>query len=113
MKSMITDCLAARGWQKDSIVDAFSKTFETVVAPKKASIWLSFERQFDRWWLTNGDFTSAGENVLATCHAFFPTGMALYELQQAVEALVSEMEYKIAGAYSVRLLRHRDGDTSV
>ncbi|MCA3186379.1 MULTISPECIES: hypothetical protein [unclassified Cupriavidus] len=112
MKSTIIDCLAELGWQKDSIVDAFSKTFETVVAPKKASVWLSFDQEGNRWWLRNGEFTSAGENVLAACHAIIPIGMPPNEIQKAVEALVAEMEYRITGAYSVRLLRQRDADTA-
>lgn len=32
MKDTIVDCLGRSGWQKDRIVDAFSKTFETVGA---------------------------------------------------------------------------------
>lgn len=104
MKDMIVDRLERFGWQKDRIVDAFSKTFETVVAPKQASIWLRFSQEGNRWWLTNGDFTSAGENVLAACYAIFPGGMLQSEIEQTVAALVVEMERKIAGAYSVRLL---------
>jgi len=104
MKDVIVDCLARSGWQKDRILDAFSKTFETVVAPKQASIWLRFSQEGQRWWLTNGDFTSAGENVLAATYAIFPVGMLQQEIEQTVAALVAEMECKIAGAYSVRLL---------
>lgn len=108
MKDRIIECLAQYGWQKDRIVDAFSKTFETVVAPKRASIWLKFDQECNRWWLTNGDFTSAGENVLAACFAIFPVGMSQDEIAQTVEAFVAELERKIAGAYSVRLLKSKD-----
>lgn len=111
MKQMIVDCLARYGWQKDRIVDAFSKTFETVVAPKQASIWLNFDRECDRWWLTNGDFTSAGENVLAGSYAIFPVGMPQSEIEQTVTSLVAEMERKVATAFSVRLLTKKDGET--
>lgn len=104
MKQKIVDCLAQHGWAKDRIVDAFSKTFETVVAPKRASIWLSFDRECDRWWLKNGEFTSAGENVLAGSFSIFPVDMADREIGKSVAVLVSEMERKVAGAYSVRLL---------
>ncbi|WP_454872988.1 hypothetical protein [Paraburkholderia xenovorans] len=107
MKQKIVDCLAQHGWAKDRIVDAFSKTFETVVAPKRASIWLSFDRECDRWWLTNGEFTSAGENVLAGSFAIFPSGMPLIEIEATVAALVAGMEGSIARAYSVRLLGQR------
>jgi len=106
MKDMIVDCLAQFGWQKDRIVDAFSKAFETVVAPKQASIWLSFNQECNRWLLTNGDFTSAGENVLSASYAIFPVGTRKNEIEQTIAALVAVMERKIAGAYSVRLLRH-------
>ncbi|MFM0386903.1 hypothetical protein [Paraburkholderia dipogonis] len=104
MKDIIVDCLGRFGWQKDRIVDAFSKTFETVVAPKQASIWLSFNQEGNRWWLTNGDFTSAGENVLAASYAIFSVGIHQTEIEHTVAALVAAMERKIAGAYSVRLL---------
>jgi hypothetical protein len=104
VKDIIVDCLARHGWQKDRIVDAFSKTFETIVAPKKASLWLSFEAELDRWWLRHSDFTSAGENVLAACYAIFPAGMPQAEVEQTVANLVTEMERKIGGAFSVRLL---------
>lgn len=105
MKNMIIARLAQHGWHKDRIVDAFTKTFETVVAPKQATVWLSFDRSVDCWWLANGDFTSAGENVLATCHATLPVGAPQNEAEQTIDAFVAEMEQKIAGAYSVRLLR--------
>ncbi|WP_425953145.1 hypothetical protein [Ralstonia pseudosolanacearum] len=104
MKDLIVDCLARFGWRKDRIVNAFSKTFETVVAPSKASIWLKFDQECNRWWLTNGDFTSAGENVLAAAYAIFPVGMPQNEIERTIAAFVDEMERKIAGAYSVRLL---------
>ena len=104
MKQAIIDCLAQHGWVKDRIVEAFSKTFETVVAPKRASIWLSFDRGCDRWWLKNGEFTSAGENILAGSFATFPVDMADREIGASVAMLVSEMEQKVAAAYSVRLL---------
>jgi hypothetical protein len=107
LKDRIIDSLAQLGWHKDRIVDAFGKTFETVVAPKRASIWLRFDQECNRWWLTDGDFTSAGENVLAGSHAIFPVEMPEREIGQTVASLVGEMEQKIAGAYSVRLLDQR------
>lgn len=105
MKDIIVDCLGQYGWRKDRIVDAFSKTFDTVVAPKQASIWLRFEPERDRWWLANGDFTSAGENVLAAAHAILPVGMTHSEIRRTVAALVVELERRVAGSYSVRLLQ--------
>jgi hypothetical protein len=108
MKQGLVDCLAQHGWAKDRIVDAFSKTFETVVAPKRASIWLRFDQEGNRWWLTDGHFTSAGENVLAGSYAIFPVDMADREIEKTIAVLVSEMEQKVAGAYSVRLLGRRE-----
>lgn len=110
MKGIIVDCLARSGWRKDEIVDAFSKTFETAVVPKQASIWLHFDEECNSWWLRQGDFTSAGENVLAGCHAILLAGMPQVEIAEAVAALVADMERKIGGAWSVRLLRHRDNE---
>ncbi|MFL9886812.1 hypothetical protein PQR66_27485 [Paraburkholderia agricolaris] len=104
MKDAIVDCLAQFGWQKDRISDVFTRTFETVVAPKRASIWLNFDQEGKRWWLTNADFTSAGENVLAASYAIFPVDMSQAGIEQTVATLVAEMERKIAGAWSVRLL---------
>jgi len=105
VKDTIVDCLAQFGWHKDRIVDAFGKTFETIVAPKRASVWLSFDQECNRWWLRHGDFTSAGENVLAATHAIFPVGVPHEKIEATVVAFVAEMERKIAGAWSVRLLR--------
>lgn len=105
MKDAIIARLAQSGWQKDRIVDAFSKTFQTAVAPKQASIWLRFSQECNSWLLTNGDFTSAGENVLATAYAKCPVGMPSGEIEQAIDALVAEMEQRIANAWSVRLTR--------
>jgi hypothetical protein len=108
MKDLIIVHLARHGWHKDRIVDAFSKCFETVVAPKRASIWLRFDQACNRWWLTGGDFTSAGENVLAATFAIFPLDMPDREVEQTIAALVAGMDARIAGAYSVRLLRHEE-----
>jgi hypothetical protein len=105
MKDTIVSEIALFGWRKDRIVDVFNKTFETVVAPKKASIWLSFDQECNRWWLRNGDFTSAGENVLSCSYAIFPAGMPHSDIEKTVAELVADMERKIASAYSVRLLR--------
>ena len=104
MKDTIIQRLSYHGWLKDRIVDAFSKTFQTCVAPKRASIWLRFDKEGGRWWLADGDFTSAGENVLATSFAILPVGMLLNAIELTVDALVTKMELKIASAYSVRLL---------
>jgi len=112
MKQKIVACPAQHGWAKDRIVDAFGKTFETVVAPKWASIWLSFDHKCDRWWLKNGEFTSAGENVLAGSFAILPTGMPYDEIEDTVAAFVADMEGRTAGAYSVRLLGQREQEGS-
>lgn len=104
MKDTIACHLATFGWQKDRMVDVFSKSFETAVAPKRASIWLRFDQENNHWRLTNGDFTSAGENVLATCTRILHAGMQQDEIEQAIADFVAEMEREIAGAYSVRLL---------
>lgn len=104
MKDIIVDCLAQHAWQKDTILDFFNKNFETFVGPARACIWLRFDQECERWWLTNGDFTSAGENVLATSHAIFPVDMPEPEIRRVVANLVAEMERKIAGAFSVRML---------
>ncbi|OXC78742.1 hypothetical protein [Caballeronia sordidicola] len=104
MKELIIEALAQLGWRKDKIVDAFSKTFETAVVPKRASIWLHFDAECNRWWLRHGDFTSAGENVLATTHAIFPVSMSPDAIEKTVAALVAEMGRNISRAWSVRLL---------
>ena len=104
MEDRIIAHLAMLGWKKDRLVDAFSKTFETAVVPNQASIWLKFDRECGRWWLTNSDFTSAGENVLAASSVFFPADVQR-DIEPTIDAFVAEMERKIAGAFSVRLLR--------
>jgi hypothetical protein len=112
MKHKIIDCLARFGWQKDTILDFFNKSFETFVGGARACIWLKFDDECDCWWLDNGDFTSAGENVLATSYAIFPVGMPQNEIDQTVTALVAEMERKVSGAFSVRMRVHYDKRTS-
>lgn len=104
MKDLIIAQLEQHGWKKDRIVDAFSKVFKTAVSPKRASIWLRLDHEFPRWWLTDGDFTSAGENVLAATSTMLPLDMSPAALEHAITAFVEEMESKIAGAWSVRLL---------
>lgn len=106
MKDMIIASLARFGWQKDTILDFFNKDFETFRGEARACIWLRFDGDCNRWWLNHGDFTSAGENVLATCYAIFPVGMPQNEIEQTVTALVAEIKRRVAGAFSVRMLGH-------
>lgn len=115
MKDKIVEQLAKAGWHKDRIVDAFSKTFETVVSTKQASIWLRFSQVDNCWRFYGGDFTSAGENVLAVLPfdlCSFPLGMAPDEIEQRIGALVVEMESRIAGAFSVRLLEQPNPEST-
>lgn len=104
MKDAIVGCLAQHGWCKDKILDFFNKPVETFAGQARASIWLRFEEEFDRWWLRDGNFTSAGENVLATSFAFFPGGMSQHEIEQKIAALVVSMDRDISRAFSVRML---------
>lgn len=110
-KQTIVEALAAKGWRKDSLVDAFTKEFKTVVAPKCAHLWLKADREGPFWWLCNADFTSAGENVLAGLCAQLAYGTQTAVLQTKVARLVDEMEARIAGAYSVRLLQFKNSRT--
>ncbi|WP_186214457.1 hypothetical protein [Burkholderia gladioli] len=104
MKDAIIGGLAQHGWCKDKILDFFNKPVDTFVGQATASIWLRFEEECDRWWLTAGNFTSAGENVLATSFAFFPVGISQNEIQQTIAALVASMDRDISRAFSVRML---------
>jgi hypothetical protein len=104
VKKQIVGRLAVHGWLKDRTVDAFSKTFRTAVAPKSASLWLRFAGDRESWWLTHGDFTSAGENVLATASVFLSSRATAEEVSESIDNLVEELENRIAQAWSVRLL---------
>lgn len=107
MKDKIIACLEKAGWQKDRIVNAFSKIFETGVVPVRGSIWLRLDREFPYWWLTDGDFTSAGENVLAGLSVRLPLNMKDADIEREVAAFVQKMEQNISRAWSVRLLYSR------
>ncbi|MBS4020029.1 MAG: hypothetical protein KGZ68_17540 [Dechloromonas sp.] len=105
IKPCIVNAMAAHGWHKDRIVDAFIKHFPSVVVSTQGSIWLRHEPEAQRWWLMDGNFTSAGENVLAGCFAIVTHQMSPAEIEQTIAKHVKEMERRIAGAFSVRLLR--------
>lgn len=101
-RTHVIEALAKNGWEKDRLLDAFSKTFETAITPTKASVWLRFEQGFNRWWLCQADFTSAGENVLAASSATIPEGADMDAVMRKVDTLIGEMELRILGAYSMR-----------
>jgi len=67
----------------------------------------SIHRECNRWWFRHGDFTSAGENVLATSYAIFPVGMLEDDIAKTIVEFVAELDSQILGAYSVRLLDRR------
>lgn len=105
VKEMIVEAMASAGWNKDRIVDCFSKNFETFRGPARAAIWLSFDAGTQEFWLRSADFTSAGENVLAACYAFFPSQDLTYSyVDHKIKNLVAEMESKVATAFSVRIM---------
>lgn len=104
MKDAIVGCLAQHGWCKDHILDFFNKPVETFVGQARASIWLRFDGECGGWWLTDGKFTSAGENVLATSFAFFRVDMPQHEIEQTIAALVVSIDRDISKAFSVRML---------
>lgn len=106
IKDLLLACLATLGWEKDLYLDVFSKAFKTAVGPRAASLWLRFDKESNQWLFRDGDFTSAGENVLAAHFADFPVDMPEEDVKKTVAAYVAAAERKIASAYSVRLLNN-------
>jgi len=103
---VISRLVKQHGWFTDHLVPNWvGKHYKTAVAPTaRASLRLSHDKVNHQFWL-NGEFTSAGENVLATAFACLPEAFDEAEVHAAVDEYIADAEKRIAGAYSVRLLR--------
>lgn len=112
MKNLIIDAMAAHGWVKDSITDCFTKSFDTFVGPNAghASVWLLPDRVQDGYWITNGTFLSAGENVLAADILYLP--LTATDVPTSIEAFVAQMESSIQDSYAVRMLNQPQPEMS-
>ena len=106
MKDTIITAMAARGWEKDRIVDCFSKPFDTFIGPQaaRASVWMRDDREQGGVWLLDGNFTSAGENVLAMSSLYLPADLTNDEVVSKVSRLIEQMEEAVSQAFSVRMI---------
>ncbi|MCW5292650.1 hypothetical protein [Verminephrobacter eiseniae] len=95
------------GWSPDRLLNnVLQKEYQTAVAPKMATLWLTFDAEYSRYWL-KGEFVSAGVNALASCIECIPCASDLDTVHTKVDALARDAEQAIAGSYAVRLLRGR------
>lgn len=104
----VIQCLVERhGWSVDRLLNnVLQKEYQTAVAPKIATLWLTFDAVYSHYWL-KGDFVSAGVNALASCFGYFPSTSDLDTVHAKVDAFAEDAEQAIAGSYAVRLLRGR------
>lgn len=104
----ITNAMTAHGWQKDRIVDAFTKQYETNVDPtKQASFWLTRNSEGNGWRISHGDFTSAGDNVLSTASLDLRDGLDVPEIASKIEAFLEDVDRRIKSAYCMRVPKIR------
>lgn len=103
-ETVIQHLATQHGWSTDRILNNWvCKYYDSAVGPKRAALWLTFDAECNQYWL-RGEFTSAGQNVLATSYAIIPSTAAENEIQSAVDAFIVEAEKEIEGSYAVRLL---------
>lgn len=86
--------------------NVLQKEYQTAVAPKMATLWLTYDAVYSHYWL-KGEFVSAGVNVLASCSGCIPGASDLDAVHAKVDAFAGDAEQAIAGSYAVRLLRGR------
>lgn len=106
MKDTIISAMAARGWEKDHIVDCFSKPFDTFIGLQaaRASVWMRDDREQGGIWLLDGNFTSAGENVLAMSNLHLQSTLSDEQIVSKVSGLIDQMEEAVSQAFSVRMI---------
>lgn len=102
--AMIDRLVAQHGWYTDRIVKNWvGKEYDSAVGLKRAQLWTTLDAEYNQIFL-KGEFTSAGENVLATCLGIIPGTATAEEVDAAVDAYIVNAEKAIAGSYAVRLL---------
>lgn len=105
--TVIQRLVEQHGWSSDRLLsNVLQKEYRTAVAPKMATLRLTFDTVYSHYWL-NGEFVSAGVNVLASHFACIPSASDLNTVHGKVDAFVDDAEQAIAGSYAVRLLRGR------
>ena len=104
-KELIVAELAALGWIRDRICNVFQKDVETFRGTAHASFWLARDSEFDRWWLKDGLFESAGENVLAGNCAIIDDSFGPEQVAATVSKFCAACDQDLQRAYSVKLLR--------
>lgn len=110
-QAIIAHLVAKHGWSQDRIkTNWVSKEYDSAVGLKRACLWATFDAVYNQV-LMNGEFTSAGENVLAICFSCIREDADTVTLEAAVDAFIAQVEKAIAGSYAVRLLPWRAPST--
>jgi hypothetical protein len=109
--AVIERLVALHGWYPDRIRTNWAgKEYDSAVGPKRAQLWMSFDAENNQFFL-KGEFTSAGEDVLANCMTVIRGTATVDEVEAAVDAHLVRAEKAITSSYAVRLLPWRAPST--
>jgi len=104
-ETVIARLLTHHGWASDRLRKTVAyKDYESAVGLKRAVVWITYDAECKQFWM-HGEFTSAGEDVLATCYSCISAAADQNTVSNAVDSFVADAERRIAGSYAVRLLR--------
>lgn len=108
-KAVIERLIEHHGWYGDRIMGNWAaKNYATFAGHTRASVWVTPDQEYEQVWL-KGEFHSAGENVLAGCFGCIREPATSEAVHAAVDAYIVQAEKAIEGAFSVRVLRARQG----
>lgn len=94
--------LAEHSWVADRIIKTVA--IRDFKLPSNAVARLTRDSSQPQYWL-RGEFHSAGESVLATCHAIIPVNATKTEIEAKVDQFSAEAERRIAASFAGRFLR--------
>lgn len=98
--------MAQQGWQIDPVWGCLAtKDFATAVGPKQASVWLTDDREFPRYWL-HGSYYSEGRDALAACYGIIPAIAEMADIDALVDQFLTDVAHTVGSTYAARLLRY-------
>lgn len=106
METNVQEVVMARLAEHNWIADRILKTVAVrdFKLPSHASARLTRDTEVPQYWL-RGEFHSAGESVLATCHAIIPANADKADIEAHVDRFTAEAERRIAASFAGRFLR--------